>query len=261
MFEGWLDHSDKDSAGLIIWMSQSAYPSLVWQTFDYYYDLNGAYWGAKTACEPVHVYWNESDDRIRVVNTSGRNVDGLVAEAAIYNLDGSQKFEHKSDPFSSKPDAVADCFPLAYPNDLTPTHFIRLRLTDRAGKLVSENFYWRGTEHLNFAALDTLKKVDLGVNAHLSQENGETVVSAVVTNPGSSQNGRFCHPSDARQTRHRRADPAGSYERRLLLAAARGAQAGHFPARFRPRRERSAAGPSRVLQQFREVRIHDAGSK
>ena len=98
MFEGLLDHSDKDSAGLIIWMSQSAYPSLVWQTFDYYYDLNGAYWGAKTACEPVHVYWNESDDRIRVVNTSGKAVDGLVAEATIYNLDGAQKFEHKSEP-------------------------------------------------------------------------------------------------------------------------------------------------------------------
>ena len=186
MFEGWLDHSDKDSAGLIIWMSQSAYPSLVWQTFDYYYDLNGAYWGAKTACEPVHVYWNEADDRIRVVNTSGRNVNGLVAEAIIYNLDGSQKFEHKSEPFTSKPDAVADCFTLTYPSDLTPTHFIRLRLTDRAGKLVSENFYWRGTEHLNFTTLDTLKKVDLGVNTRLSQENGETVVTAVVTNPGLS---------------------------------------------------------------------------
>ena len=187
MFEGFLDHSDKDSAGLIIWMSQSAYPSFVWQTFDYYYDLNGAYWGAKTACEPVHVYWNESDDRIRVVNTSGKEMNGLVAEAIIYNLDGSQKFEHKSGPFDSKPDAVADCFTLTYPTDLSPTHFIRLRLTDRAGKLVSENFYWRGTEHLNFEALDTLKKVDLGVSSRLSQENGETVVTATVTNPGTSQ--------------------------------------------------------------------------
>ena len=26
-------------------MGQSAYPSMVWQTYDYYYDLTGAFWG------------------------------------------------------------------------------------------------------------------------------------------------------------------------------------------------------------------------
>ncbi len=76
MYEGWLDHSDKQAAGVINWMSQSAYPSFVWQTYDYYYDLNGAYFGAKTACEPIHIYWNPLDDRIRVVNTSGKPKPG-----------------------------------------------------------------------------------------------------------------------------------------------------------------------------------------
>ena len=92
MYEGWLDHSDKDASGILIWMSQSAYPSFVWQTYDYYYDTTGAYWGAKTACEPVHIYWNQNDDRIRVVNSSGKNATGLIAEAWIYNLDGTQKY-------------------------------------------------------------------------------------------------------------------------------------------------------------------------
>lgn len=191
LFEGWLDHSDKDSAGAIIWMSQSAYPSLVWQTYDYYYDLNGAYWGAKSACEPVHIYWNENDDRIRVVNTSGKNVDGLTAEALIYNLDGSQKFERKTGPFTSRFDAVADCFTLAYPDDLSPTHFIRLRLTDRSGRLVSENFYWRGAKYLDFKGLGTLKKVNLGVSSRMSQANGENLVTATVTNPAGSQTVAF----------------------------------------------------------------------
>ncbi len=78
-------------------MGQSAYPSFVWQTYDYYYDLTGAYWGAKSACEPVHVYWNENDDRIRVVNTSGKSMEGLTAEAQIFNIDGSRKFEKKTE--------------------------------------------------------------------------------------------------------------------------------------------------------------------
>ena len=45
----------KNASGVMVWMSQSAYPSFVWQTYDYYYDLNGAYWGVKKACEPVHI--------------------------------------------------------------------------------------------------------------------------------------------------------------------------------------------------------------
>ena len=35
-------------------MVESAYPSFVWQTYDYYYDLNGAYWGVRKARSEEH---------------------------------------------------------------------------------------------------------------------------------------------------------------------------------------------------------------
>lgn len=47
MYEAWNDKMWNDAAGLLIWMSHPAYPSFVWQTYDYYYDPTGAYWGAK----------------------------------------------------------------------------------------------------------------------------------------------------------------------------------------------------------------------
>ncbi|MBV9849271.1 MAG: beta-mannosidase, partial [Armatimonadetes bacterium] len=129
IFEGWLDHSDRDASGVLIWMSQSAYPSFVWQTYDYYYDLTGAYWGARAACEPVHIYWNADDDHIRVVNSSRTSYRGLTAEAWIYNLDGSRR-SHAAGRVSSRPGAVTDCFTLHYPPGLSPTHFLKLRLRD-----------------------------------------------------------------------------------------------------------------------------------
>jgi hypothetical protein len=149
------------------------------------YDLTGSFWGAKSACEPVHIYWNENDDRIRVVNTSGKEVAGLHAEAAIYNLDGTRKSEQKVDVVSS-PTAVADCFKLDFPADLSAVHFIKLRLTDAQGKLISENFYWRGTKYLDYTALNTLKPVQLAMN-YESGGNGETeTISADITNPANS---------------------------------------------------------------------------
>ena len=185
MFEGWLDHSDKDAAGLIIWMSQSAYPSMVWQTYDYYYDLTGSFWGAKSACEPVHVYWNRDSDEVRVVNTSGRNVDGLTAEAGVYNLDGTRKTNQKAS-VNSSPSAVSDCFKLDFPADLSPTHFIKLRLLDRSGKVVSDNFYWRGTTALDYSALSTLKPVQLLMNSQSARSGNFTTLSADITNPANS---------------------------------------------------------------------------
>ena len=185
MFEGWLDHSDTDSAGLIIWMSQSAYPSMVWQTYDYYYDLTGSFWGAKSACEPVHVYWNQNDDRIRVVNTSGKAVTGLHAQAGIYNLDGTRKAEQKAD-VDSLPTAVSDCFKLNFPADLSAVHFIKLRLTDAQGKLISENFYWRGTKYLDYTALNSLKSIKLAMTCETGGTGEAEIISADITNPADS---------------------------------------------------------------------------
>lgn len=88
LYEGWLDHIWNDASGVMTWMGQSAYPSMVWQTYDYYYDLTGAFWGCKSACEPLHIYWNPMTEEVKVVNTTARDYDNLTAEAVIYNMDG-----------------------------------------------------------------------------------------------------------------------------------------------------------------------------
>ncbi len=249
MFEGFLDHSDKDAAGLIIWMSQSAYPSLVWQTFDYYYDLTGAYWGAKTACEPVHIYWNASDDRIRVVNTSGRKMDGLTAEAEVYNLDGTRKAAQKAS-LESLPTAVADCFKLEFPADLSPTHFIKLRLLDRSGKVVSENFYWRGTQKLDYSGLAGLQTGAAGRAVavrhvwHNHDDHGGH------QQPGEREDGGLRHPAEAGGRGHRRPGFAGVHERRILLAAAGRNQAGDAGVRRGQRRRQDPPAGPRMLEQF-----------
>jgi hypothetical protein len=118
MYEGWQDHIWEDASGIMTWMSQSAYPSLVWQTYDYYYDLTGAWWGAKKACEPLHIQWNPATNSIKVVNTTGKDVSGLTAEAAIYNLDGKRVDKYTE---SAKVDAPANsavqCFELRLNTD------------------------------------------------------------------------------------------------------------------------------------------------
>lgn len=120
MYEGWLDNLWTDASGLIIWMSQSAYPSMVWQTYDYYYDATGAYWGAKKACEPVHIQYNPVTQSVKIINTTTHALRSVTAEAKIYRLDGTEIAGlRKAVTADVDADTLHTCFSIAPPvNDL-----------------------------------------------------------------------------------------------------------------------------------------------
>jgi hypothetical protein len=90
MYEAWNDKMWNDATGVLIWMSQSAYPSFVWQTYDYYYDATGAYWGAKKACEPLHIQWNSSSNSVKVINSTANDLNGVTATAKVFDLNGKE---------------------------------------------------------------------------------------------------------------------------------------------------------------------------
>lgn len=94
MYEAWNDKMWEDATGMLIWMSQSAYPSFVWQTYDYYHDATGAYWGAKQACEPLHIQWNASNNSIKAINTTAQELHGASASAKVYNIAGKELLEY-----------------------------------------------------------------------------------------------------------------------------------------------------------------------
>lgn len=120
MYEGWLDHIWENASGILTWMGQSAYPSMVWQTYDYYYDLTGAYWGCRQACEPLHIYWNPVTDEVKVANTTARDYEGLTAEAHVYNLDGREVSRYSSKSIvNSLSNTTAQCFTLAFNKERT----------------------------------------------------------------------------------------------------------------------------------------------
>ena len=115
MFEGWLYHMWEDASGIMTWMGQSAYPSMVWQTYDYYYDLTGAYWGCKRACSPLHLIWNPINNDIKLTNTTSEDYDGLKVSAEVFNMDGKtvDKFT-RSVTVSSASNTALRCFTLPF---------------------------------------------------------------------------------------------------------------------------------------------------
>lgn len=69
---------------------------------------------------------------------------------------------------------------------LSPVHFIRLELTDRDGRLLSDNFYWRATRRGDYTALNTLAPAKLQVRSQLTAAGGRKVIRTTVRNVGRS---------------------------------------------------------------------------
>jgi len=298
---------------------------MVWQTYDYYYDLTGAYWGAKKGSEPLHILWNCADNSVKVTNTTKSGVTKVTAEARIYNLNGQEvksmrntktvdvgintakecfvlNFDKEvnlafgKNTFSSsntedvgKPSNVTDgnpgsrwssanvdnewmaidlgsvtefnaveldweaayakAYKIQVSNDsvswkeiyssdkgeggmdnislepvkaryvkvtglkraiewgfslfefkvfnekkadknkdvLSNVHFVQLTLKDSDGKLISDNFYWRGNKYLDYTGLNALPEVKLTVSTKSVRKDGKYFIDAKIENPGSSQ--------------------------------------------------------------------------
>ena len=179
-YRAMFEAQGKNRMGLLLWMSHSCWPSLVWQTYDYYFDQSGGYFGSKKGSEPLHIQWNPVTDNVEVVNYSGGKATGLTALAEILNMDGTRRWD-KSANLDSAEDSIQTPIKLEYPEGLTPVHFIRLTLT-RGGEKVSENFYLRGTEEYNFQAIRTLPKVQVAANTKVEQQGTRWVLTSELQN-------------------------------------------------------------------------------
>ena len=131
------------STGVIQWMLNNAWPSMIWHLYDYYLEAGAGYFGTKKACEPVHIQYSYDDRSIVVVNSTYERVAGLLASVHVHNVAWKELYEE-----DAAVDAGVDSSQIAFtlPESLYSgaerTFFIDLTLTDKAGKVVSRNFYW-----------------------------------------------------------------------------------------------------------------------
>ncbi|HXJ47388.1 MAG TPA: glycoside hydrolase family 2 protein, partial [Candidatus Dormibacteraeota bacterium] len=129
------------STGVIQWMLNNAWPSLIWHLYDYYLVPGGGYFGTKKAMEPLHVQFDYADHAVAVVNDTYNAHNGMKVVAKVFNLNGKEIASH-DEKVDVPGDASVKAFDLPRCEGLTVTFFAKLQMFDPAGKLVSDNFYW-----------------------------------------------------------------------------------------------------------------------
>ena len=131
------------STGVIQWMLNNAWPSMIWHLYDYYLDAGAGYFGAKKACEPVHIQYSYDDRTIVVVNSTYQRMAGLHASVELHNAAWKELFKQEAAVDAGVDSSqIVLTLPESLYTDAERLFFIDLKLTDDVGKLVSRNFYW-----------------------------------------------------------------------------------------------------------------------
>jgi exo-1,4-beta-D-glucosaminidase len=202
MYEAY-SRNKYQSTGVIQWMLNNAWPSMIWHLYDYYLRPGGGYFGAKRAMEALHPIYGYDDHSIWVVSSQYEDAKDLKLITKIYNLDMTEKFSHE-DSVDAPADSTAKIFALPDIQDLSPVYFLALRLEDSSGRLAGSNFYWLSTKpetidwakstwymtptesFADYTALSQLPKVRLSVNEHTEPKGEHSITRVTITNPSKS---------------------------------------------------------------------------
>ena len=202
MYEAY-SRNKYQATGVIQWMLNNAWPSMIWHLYDYYLRPAGGYFGAKRAMEALHPLYGYDDHSIWLVSSQYEDARGLKLTTKIYNLDMTEKFSHE-DSVDAPADSTAKVFALPEMDGLSPVYFVALRLTDSTGKLVGSNFYWLSTKpetldwakstwwmtptdsFADYTALAQLPKVKLKVTNRTERTSEDSVTHVTLENPSKS---------------------------------------------------------------------------
>jgi exo-1,4-beta-D-glucosaminidase len=202
MFEAY-SRNKYTSGGVIQWMLNNAWPSMIWHLYDWYLRPGGGYFGAKSATQALDPVYGYDDNSIYLINSRYEDAKGLRVVTKVLNLDMSEKFSKESN-VDVAADGVAKVVSLPEISDLSPTYFLDLRVLDSSGKLVDSNFYWLSTKpetldwarsnwfttptqsYADFTVLSQLPKVKLNVTANSERQAENEITHVVLENPSKS---------------------------------------------------------------------------
>jgi exo-1,4-beta-D-glucosaminidase len=199
MFEAFTANKYK-STGVIQWMLNSAWPKLWWQLYDYFLMPNGAFYGARKACSPVHILYNYATREITAVNNTLEPVKELKASIRAFGTGLKAKYS-KEIQITLAADEVRKLDVLPEFEGMDAAWFLDLRLAGKDKDIADVNFYalpprpdtlddanstWFVTpvrEYADLTALQSLPVVQIKEKHSFKKDGAGQTVTVDIENP------------------------------------------------------------------------------
>jgi lysophospholipase L1-like esterase len=183
IFEGMNAGLWRENSGRMLWMTQPARPSTMWQMLSHDYDTHGAFYGVKNASEPVHVQMNLPDYRLMVINNPNAALDNATLSFVAVDVTGRQ-LAAGTRPVSVTAVSTSEAIDVGL-GELITRHgllVVKLTLRDSTGKLLSENAYWPSATPAGQQGLNKLADVKVGIATAWEKSAGEQKLAITLTN-------------------------------------------------------------------------------
>ncbi len=164
-------HKLNEIGGVMLWKLNAAFPSVIWQVYDWFLMPNAGYYFMQNSCEPVHIQFNPKDGVIEYINRTFKSFTNLNAQIKIYDVESNLLYL-QSDSVSLKgPSSKAKSTLTEILSKNPGVSFIVLNLYDNSGRNISHNVYWY-SESNDFTSLNSLPETNILVDYNGSQITG-----------------------------------------------------------------------------------------
>lgn len=159
----------KQGSGMILWMSQSAWPSFICQLYDHYLEYTSSYFAVKKGSSPIHVFRDMVSNEIRVANNTKLPIKKASVLATIYNAKG-KKIWSKESYIDVDFTSVKTAFTMEY-KPAEEVLYLKLELK-KDDEIIGDNFYWLENKNENCIDLNELPKAKVDIKVNSSRNNG-----------------------------------------------------------------------------------------
>jgi hypothetical protein len=170
------------SSGILLWKSNSSWPSITWQLYDWYLQAHAGYYGAKKAGEPIHVQLNRDDQSVSLVNLLNQKLTDVTIKATLLDVGLKSVWNMSKLITIGSNSSIKTGIEVPESNQ---TEFLKLVVEDKSGQVLSENFYWLNKSD-NFKEMDKLPAPKLSVDAKLISKDINHQIQVTVSNKGTT---------------------------------------------------------------------------
>lgn len=140
-----LNYGDRYTSGFLFWYHNSPIRQVCGRMWDWSLEPTAALYAAANACEPLHPQFDYLKNTVSVINDYYKAFAGYKITAEVFDINSKQVWKKQASVNLPEDGVVNDVFKIDFPANISPVHFIKLRLFDNTGKEVGSNFYWRST--------------------------------------------------------------------------------------------------------------------
>jgi Exo-beta-D-glucosaminidase Ig-fold domain/Glycosyl hydrolases family 2/Glycosyl hydrolases family 2, TIM barrel domain len=140
-------HKLRETGGVMLWKLNAAFPSVIWQVYDWYLEPNAGYYFMQRACEPVHIQLNLDDSSVALINRTYQKQTGLIYKAEIWSMDGRSLYKQLGNAGLDTTDTREVLSLAELLRKTQGISFVLLTLKDRQGNPISHNEYWMSPKH------------------------------------------------------------------------------------------------------------------